>query len=112
MSLIFCMLCLTSLKTRVVSTGKCQLLDMYILGTDNGDHLLKMLYSIRVFYVARKIISFFSNDVTELVVQMVFSFLARNITQRMYGFQMLLRFSKKHLRKQKMLLCLETVVYL
>lgn len=41
---------------------------------------------------------------------MLFSFLASNI-QQMYGFQMLLRFSKNHLGKQK-LLCLETVVYL
>lgn len=55
--------------------------------------------------------SFFSNDVTQLGAQM-FSFLASNFKQRMYGFQMFFKFSKKHLCKQKLLLCLETVVYL
>lgn len=64
------------------------------------------------FKVDGKVISFFSNDVTKLVAQMLFSFLASNIKQRMYGFQMLFSFSKKHLCKQKLLLCLETVVYL
>lgn len=59
-----------------------------------------------------KVISFFSNDVTKLVAQTLFSFLASNIKQRMYGFQMLFSFSEKHLCKQKLLLCLETIVYL